>query len=97
MMPGRVLLVAAVVAVSASPAFSARPDLWKLTCAEARDLLARHGRLTMNTGPRTYEQFVATGAWCLPAQVAVPAVTATRDTPACDIGWSCIDREPRTD
>ncbi len=83
---------AAMMLIFATAAEAARPDLRRMTCAEAQQLVARHGAVVMTTGPHTYFRFVANQGYCDPWEAIFVKYSPTRDTPQCPVGYEC--REP---
>ncbi|MCA1300355.1 hypothetical protein [Stappia indica] len=72
-----------------APAEAARPDLRRMSCAEAQAMVTRNGAVVMTTGRYTYKRFVAGIRWCDRWEAIRPAVAATRDTPQCVVGFEC--------
>ncbi|MHC5653088.1 hypothetical protein [Stappia sp.] len=66
-----------------------RPDLRQMSCAQARNLVARRGAVVMTTGRYTYERFVAGPRWCDHWETVAPRAAATRDNPRCVVGYIC--------
>lgn len=71
------------------PAAAQRPDLRRMTCNQAQDLVARRGAVVMTTGQHTYERFVAGPRWCDHWETVRPAQVRTRDTSRCIVGYIC--------
>jgi hypothetical protein len=85
---GFLLVLAGFLAGSVSPAF-ARPDITRMTCAQARTLVARSGAVVATTGRHTYQRFVNGPRWCDHWEVVRPATARTRDNPGCVVGYIC--------
>lgn len=66
-----------------------RPDLRRMSCAQAQSLVARHGAVVMTTGRHTYQRFVAGPPFCDHWEMVRPAVQQTRDAPRCLVGYVC--------
>lgn len=71
------------------PAAAQRPDLRRMSCNQAQDLVARRGAVVMTTGQFTYERFVAGPRWCDHSETVRPAQVRTRDTGRCIVGYVC--------
>lgn len=83
---------AATILLSATAAEAARPDLRRMTCAQAQQMVARYGAVVMTTGPHTYFRFVSNASYCDRWENAYVKYGRTRDTPQCPVGYEC--REP---
>ena len=70
----------------------ARPDLRKMACAEAQEMVQRLGAVVFTTGQFTYSRFVANQSYCERGQITYPQYGATRDNPQCFVAYEC--REP---
>lgn len=79
----------ALVAGLPKPAEAQRPDLRRMSCAQAQSLVARHGAIVMTTGRHTYQRFVAGPRFCDHWEVVRPEVQQTRDAPRCLVGYIC--------
>jgi len=69
-----------------------RPLTLQMTCQGARELVSVHGAIVLNTGPTTYDRYVAAGGQCVLGEVIEAAWVPTADTPQCPIGYRCITR-----
>jgi len=87
------LITLAALLTSGSIAEAARPNTLDMTCAEAAATVARAGAIVLSTGVHTYDRFVATGAYCLPLETTERALAPTIDTPYCQVGYRCKQRE----
>ncbi len=83
-------LLGSLFAVS-SPA-EARPDLRKLSCSQAQNMVRQNGAVVFTTGRHTYSRFVINKFYCDRWQYAHPKYSATRDNPQCQVAFEC--REP---
>lgn len=83
----KVLILAALLAGSAH----ARIYSPSLSCAEARNLVARSGAVILYTSPYTYDRYVAHQGYCSNAgdEIARPAFVPTADHPRCFVGYTC--------
>lgn len=86
----RIALTTALVA-GLSSSVLARPNTTQMTCQQARDLVTRSGKINLDTGPRTFEQFVANRSYCSPTQVVRKSFAPTKDG-QCFVGYYCTDQ-----
>ncbi|AXS39998.1 hypothetical protein [Breoghania sp. L-A4] len=84
-----VLVTLFAVPLAAAPALAARPDVRRMTCAQAHDMVLDRGAVVMTTGRFTYERFVSHQRYCDRWETVVPALAATRDKPQCLVGYIC--------
>ncbi len=82
----------AIVPLAAAPALAARPDLRRMSCAQAQDMVVDRGAVVMTTGRFTYQRFVSHQRYCDRWEATVPALAATRDKQQCLVGYIC--KEP---
>ncbi len=68
----------------------ARPDTRALSCEQVRSIVQSEGAITMNTGPNSYERFVADRGQCMYMEILEPAYVPTRDLAQCFAGYRCI-------
>ncbi|MDH7795477.1 MULTISPECIES: hypothetical protein [unclassified Beijerinckia] len=87
-----VLTAAIVLATSTTLMAQGRPDSLMMTCAQAAGLVRSSGAAVVGTGPRLYDRYVSTKAYCTPMQYIDPAWVATRDVQACNIGYLCKEQ-----
>lgn len=66
-----------------------RPSTTALTCSQASSLVARYGAIVLNTGPITYERFVAGAGQCALGEYPEAARAPTLDAPQCLVGFRC--------
>ena len=71
----------------------ARPDVRKLSCAQAQALVQRSGAVVVTTGQHTYERYVSDQRFCDIPFIIGRAWTATADTKQCQIGYICEQRD----
>lgn len=82
----------ALALLASGPAWAQpRPDVTAMTCAAARDLVARSGAVVVTTGPNTYTRVVADIGFCEIEKSTQPDYERTRDVPACFVGYRCVD------
>ena len=80
-----ILLLAGQVGAQAQ----GRPDTLAMPCATAANIVKSAGAIVLGTGPNIYDRYVATRAFCQRDEEMIPRWTATRDTPACFVGYVC--------
>lgn len=83
------MIVLALAVLAPTAANAARPDLRRMTCAQAQAMVAQRGAVVMTTGQYTYQRFVAGPRWCDHWEVVRPEVARTRDTQSCVVGYIC--------
>ncbi|WP_425086920.1 hypothetical protein [Stappia sp.] len=83
------MLGLALAVFAPTVAQAARPDLRRMTCAQAQAMVAQRGAVVMTTGRYTYQRFVAGPRWCDHWEVVRPEVARTRDTQSCVVGYIC--------
>jgi len=76
-----------VPAAVAQPA----PMTPSMTCAQAQNLVAARGMVLLYTSPRTWDQFVRDGSFCVRETSPRPVWVRTRDTPDCPL-VTCVSR-----
>ena len=90
-------LVVALAAGTSAVVAQTRPSTLRMTCAQARGLVAAHGGIVLGTGAYTYDRFVVHRGFCLITETTRAEWVPTVDTPQCFIGYSCIEAEPFID
>ena len=91
----RGLIAAAAIAVTTMSCLAqSRPSTLALSCAKARQLVARSGAITLSTGGQTYDRFVSTRGFCPTGTFARPAFVPTATESQCDIGFYCSSAPP---
>lgn len=90
-------LFCALAATTGTAVAQNRPSTLRMTCAQARGLVAAHGGIVLGTGAYTYDRFVVHRGFCLITETTRPEWVPTVDTPQCFIGYSCIEAEPFLD
>lgn len=69
----------------------ARPDTRSMTCAQAQALVQQRGEIVMNTGPHTFERFIAHAGFCyMRSPMTRPVYAPTRDNKKCAVGKKCF-------
>ncbi|MTI42493.1 hypothetical protein E1178_02610 [Roseibium hamelinense] len=83
---------------SSEVAAQARPDTRNYTCEQAQALVKQRGQIVMNTGPSTFDRFVANGSYCVEPHAVTRALFApTKDVKQCNVGRRCVERvNPRS-
>ena len=88
--------VAATALMTLSAAAQGRPDARTMSCGEVQALIDRHGAVVLTTGQHTYDRYVASRRFCLPAELPKRASVPTRDTPNCPV-YRCDHFDPDDD
>jgi hypothetical protein len=81
-------------------AFAATPALAQRsypTCAQAQASVQRAGAAVIHTAPGVYDRYVAHPGFCPQGDYLRRAYVATRDTPACFVGYTCVTGSPWED
>jgi hypothetical protein len=87
-------LLVAMAALSATASISeARQNTNDMSCGEAAATVARAGAIVLSTGELTYERFVASSTFCLGGEAADAGIAPTLDSPACNVGYVCRQRD----
>lgn len=90
----KALMLGVALGVSATHA-EARPDTRSMSCEQARDFVKKKGSAVMNTGPNTYDRFVASRQFCVSQkQFLIRAFVPTKDNKSCHIGYTCQEERP---
>jgi hypothetical protein len=90
----KVAVLSAALALAATGAVAQpRPSTQAMTCGQAQGLVASRGAVVLNTGPTTYERFVASQGFCQFDEMIQPMWAPTRDTPQCPIGYRCREND----
>ncbi|MBN9670925.1 hypothetical protein [Roseibium aggregatum] len=84
------LALAGVALTTAAEA--ARPDLRRMTCAQAQNLVRQHGALVFTTGQHTFSRFVSNLSYCDRGQSLFTQYGPTLDTPKCPVAFKCQER-----
>ncbi|WEX11416.1 hypothetical protein [Chelativorans sp. AA-79] len=90
----------ALLAFTAGPALAqGRIDARRLSCGEARAIVAQNGAVVFTTGRYTYDRYVAGERFCPIGHIVEDAWIPTTDTESCNVGYKCVlkpwDDEPR--
>lgn len=67
-----------------------RPLTSRLSCGDARGLVAARGAIVLNTSALTYDRYVASAGSCGLGERTEPAWVPTADNPQCSIGYRCV-------
>jgi hypothetical protein len=86
------ITAAAFVALSAEAFAQSRPLTTRMSCSQARGLVAAQGAIVLNTGPLTYDRYVRASGACALGEVIEPAWVPTADSAQCAIGYRCASR-----
>jgi hypothetical protein len=80
----------ALCATAASAFAAPRPDVSRMSCAQAQALIQQSGARVVTTGRHTYSRYVTDGRYCDAGDRFLhPAYTPTTDQRACFIGYTC--------
>lgn len=82
----------ALAGITAATAAQARPDLRKMTCQQAQNMVRQHGAVVFTTGQYTYSMFVSNLSYCDPGQMLFTQYGPTRDARKCPVAYEC--KEP---
>lgn len=88
----KIISITVLIVLSFSQFAQARPDLRRMTCAQAQQMVQRNGSVVFTTGPYTFSRYVADVRYCDRGQLTYPQLGSTRDNPRCLVGYEC--REP---
>ena len=70
------------------------PSTLRMSCAQARGIVAAQKAIVLSTGPFTYDRYVGSYGYCERGETIDPAWVPTADTAQCPIGYRCITRTP---
>lgn len=85
-------LFLAVSAMGTSFEAQARPDVRKLTCAKAQQMVRDRGAVVFTTSRTTYSLFVSNYKYCDAWERLYPQYAQTKDNPKCPVAYEC--KEP---
>jgi len=88
----KIISIAVFLVLSMSQFALARPDLRRMTCLEAQQMVLRNGSVVFTTGPYTFSRYVSDRRYCTREEAAFPQLGPTRDNPKCLVGLEC--RQP---
>jgi hypothetical protein len=100
MLPGSFLrrfsavVVLTLISASADAWAQSHPLTLRMSCAQARGLVASQRAIVLNTGPLTYDRYVGSYGSCAIGETLDPAWVPTADTAQCPIGYRCAPRSP---
>ena len=86
------ILAGAAMTMPAISTAEARPDLRKMSCAQAQEMVRRNGSVVFTTGRYTYSMFVSNLSYCDPGERLFVQYGKTKDAPKCPVAYEC--REP---
>ena len=86
-----VFAAAAIISMGSGALAQSHPLTLRMSCNQARSLVAAQRAIVLNTGLTTYDRYVA-GGQCLLGEVMEPAWIPTADTPQCPVGYRCVGR-----
>jgi hypothetical protein len=85
----RAAVIVATIAVASAALSQSRPSTLAMSCRGAVTFVRSQGAVVLDTGPGTYDRFVAGPAQCVRGEYTAPAWVPTRDTAQCFIGYRC--------
>jgi len=88
----KILSIAVFIVLALSQLAQARPDLRRMTCLQAQQMVQRNGAVVFTTGQHTFSRYVSDIRYCDRGQLPYPQLGPTRDNPRCVVGYEC--REP---
>ena len=93
-LPRWISAAAALVLVSTSTVAWAQshPLTLRMSCAQAKGIVASQRGVVLNTGPLTYDRYVGSYGSCTAGETLDPAWVPTADTAQCPIGYRCVPR-----
>jgi hypothetical protein len=100
MLPGSFLrrfsamVVLTLISASADAWAQSHPLTLRMSCAQARSLVASQRAIVLNTGSLTYDRYVGSYGSCAIGETLDPAWVPTADTAQCPIGYRCAPRSP---
>ena len=84
--------VIAFMSIGSGALAQSHPLTLRMTCYGARQLVSDQGAIVLNTGPTTYDRYIAGNGQCALGEVIDPAWVPTADNPQCPIGYRCVSR-----
>jgi hypothetical protein len=91
--PVALLAYVALIGLSADALAQSRPLTSRMSCSQARGLVAAQGSIVLNTSPLTYDRYVRGNGYCVLGETTEPAWVPTLDTAQCSIGYRCATRQ----
>lgn len=88
------LFIVATALLATDALAQPRPLTLRMSCSQAKFLVASRGAIVLSTGQYTYDRYVSSQASCLSGQFTRPAWVPTADTPQCFVGYTCVDNPP---
>jgi hypothetical protein len=87
----RMFLLASValVALGSEALAQSRPLTSRMSCGQARGIVAAQGAVVLNTSPLAYDRYVGSAGSCGLGERTEPAWVPTADNPQCPIGYRC--------
>ncbi len=81
---------AAAVGIGSEALAQSRPVTTRMSCLQARGLVAAQGAVVLGTSPNAYDRYVSGGGSCSLGERREPAWVPTIDNPQCSIGYRCV-------
>ena len=91
-LPDRLACVA-LIGLSADALAQSHPLTSRISCAQARGLVAAQGSIVLNTSSLTYERYPRGNCDCVLGETTDPAWVPTVDTAQCPIASRCATRK----
>lgn len=90
----RMALTLSLVLIASSAVAQQRLQTPRLSCGQARQVVASRGAVVLGTGGYTYDRFVIHRGFCEINEFAEPAYVPAADTPQCFVGYRCSTEPP---
>jgi hypothetical protein len=82
----------ALLFLGADAQAQSNPLTTRMSCGQARSLVAAQGAIVLNTSPLTFDRYVGGTGFCALGEVAEPTWVPTADNAQCPIGYRCGSR-----
>ena len=80
----------ALVGLGSDALAQSRPLTSRISCVQARSIVATQGAAVLNTSPLAYDRYVASAGSCSLGERTEAAWVPTADNPQCSIGYRCV-------
>jgi hypothetical protein len=85
-----ILASATLVALGSEALAQSRPLTSRMSCSQARGIVAAQGAVVLNTSPLAYDRYVVSAGSCGLGERTEPAWVPTADNSQCSIGYRCV-------
>lgn len=85
------------ILVTASAAQAQRLDTMRMSCDQARAVVARNGAVVLGSGPHIYDRYVSSARFCSYGELTQQGFAPTRDAQACPVGGLCMTPDRQRD